>query len=513
MSYIYNLTDTWDAGATTFAGIKMAVTNTASGASSKLLDLTVSGATTGSFSVDKSGNGAFSGLLTVGAGTVTTPSLSTTADSNTGLYFPSADTLAFVTNGDFRLRVDSTGNINVGSGAVLAGLRTLDVQNADTAAGSGCLFRLITQNVAGSGTTAVNFVKYKNGTFAISNSETDAAANISFSIGGPERMRIGSSGNVGVGTTNLTAKLTVQGVTASQGFAMIGDPSTFTPAGAGAIPNYGVGDLGNTAVALAGFGGLRFYTQQSERLRIASDGTIGVNATNLANVQLTLGGTAPTSGATSFGIYVYQTVPAATTSTAAAFFTNLSTAAASFTCASFSHFNAAQGTIGAGSTVTNQYGFIANSNLIGATNNFGFYANIPSGAGRYNFYAAGGADNLFSGNVLVFGAGGLGYTTGSGGAVTQTTSRSTGVTLDKTNGAITLVSAAGSTTATTFTVTNSTVAATDVIHICQKSGTDKYIVLVTNVAAGSFQITFYTTGGTTTEQPVFNFAILKSVAA
>lgn len=66
MSYIYNLTDTWNAGGTTFAGIKMAVTNTASGASSKLLDLSVSGATTGSFTVDKSGNASLSGALTLG---------------------------------------------------------------------------------------------------------------------------------------------------------------------------------------------------------------------------------------------------------------------------------------------------------------------------------------------------------------------------------------------------------------------------------------------------------------
>ena len=45
-------------------------------------------------------------------------------------------------------------------------------------------------------------------------------------------------------------------------------------------------------------------------------------------------------------------------------------------------------------------------------------------------------------SVLITGAGSLGYTTGSGGAVTQATSRTTGVTLNKTNGAITLVSAA-----------------------------------------------------------------------
>ena len=108
---------------------------------------------------------------------------------------------------------------------------------------------------------------------------------------------------------------------------------------------------------------------------------------------------------------------------------------------------------------------------------------------------------------------GFGYATGSGGAVTQTTSRTTGVTLNKTNGAITLVSAAGLATYQSFTVTNSTVAATDTIIVNQKSGTDKYIILVTTVAAGSFQITYATTGGLTTEQPVFNFAVVKAVTA
>jgi hypothetical protein len=122
-------------------------------------------------------------------------------------------------------------------------------------------------------------------------------------------------------------------------------------------------------------------------------------------------------------------------------------------------------------------------------------------------------DGLFSGSVLLTGAAGLGYGTGSGGAVTQATSRTTGVTLNKTNGAITLVSAAGTTTWQSFTVTNSTVAATDTVIVNQKSGTDLYMIHVTNVAAGSFQITFATTGGTTTEQPVFNFSIIKAVTS
>jgi hypothetical protein len=118
-----------------------------------------------------------------------------------------------------------------------------------------------------------------------------------------------------------------------------------------------------------------------------------------------------------------------------------------------------------------------------------------------------------TGVIASTGTAGVGYATGAGGAITQLVSRTTGVTLNKTSGEITLFSAAGSGTAATFTVTNSTVAATDVIILNQKSGTDLYDLMVTAVAAGSFNITFRTTGGTTTEQPVFNFAVIKGVAA
>jgi hypothetical protein len=118
-----------------------------------------------------------------------------------------------------------------------------------------------------------------------------------------------------------------------------------------------------------------------------------------------------------------------------------------------------------------------------------------------------------TGSVVSTGTAGVGYATGAGGAVTQGTSRTTGVTLDKTTGAITLFSAAGSATAASFTVTNSTVAATDVIILNQQTGADLYDLAVTAVAAGSFRITFRTTGGTTTEQPTFNFAVIKGVAA
>ena len=120
-----------------------------------------------------------------------------------------------------------------------------------------------------------------------------------------------------------------------------------------------------------------------------------------------------------------------------------------------------------------------------------------------------------SGNVLVMSAAGLGYGAGAGagGTVTQATSRTTGVTLSKPTGAITLFTAAGSATPATFTVTNTLVAATDTINVSVKSGTNVYIATVSAVAAGSFNITFWTTGGTASDNPVFNFALIKGATA
>lgn len=136
------------------------------------------------------------------------------------------------------------------------------------------------------------------------------------------------------------------------------------------------------------------------------------------------------------------------------------------------------------------------------------------GSGTITFGSVSTGNILFSQGALVQGGtGGIGYGTGVGGTVTQGTSRTTGVTLNKLTGAITLVSAAGSATAFTFTVTNSTVVATDTVVASVKSSTDTYSVVVTAVAAGSFKLTVTDLTGTTTEQPVINFAVLKGVAS
>ena len=130
-----------------------------------------------------------------------------------------------------------------------------------------------------------------------------------------------------------------------------------------------------------------------------------------------------------------------------------------------------------------------------------------------NIGAATGTSLTATGAIVSTGTAGVGYATGAGGTVVQGTSRTTGVTLNKRCGTITMFSAAGSATAATFTVTNSTVGANDVIIVNQASGTNLYDLLVTAVIAGSFNITFLTTGGTATDAPVINFAVIDGVAA
>jgi hypothetical protein len=111
----------------------------------------------------------------------------------------------------------------------------------------------------------------------------------------------------------------------------------------------------------------------------------------------------------------------------------------------------------------------------------------------------------------------FGYATGAGGTVTQITSKATGVTLNKICGQITTHNAAlGAGAEVSFTVTNSVVAATDVVVICIGSGAsaDAYNVQVDAVGAGSFRVAIGNmTGGSLSEALVLNFVVIKAVAA
>ena len=108
----------------------------------------------------------------------------------------------------------------------------------------------------------------------------------------------------------------------------------------------------------------------------------------------------------------------------------------------------------------------------------------------------------------------IGYV--SGGAVTQATDKSTGVTLNQPCGQITTTDASLAGGAeVSFTVTNDKVAATDVVAISLQSGasTGTYIVSISAVAAGSFDVTLSNVGTTAGEALVLNYAVIKAAAS
>lgn len=162
----------------------------------------------------------------------------------------------------------------------------------------------------------------------------------------------------------------------------------------GATNNFGFRSDINEAA-----GRWNFYTGGTAANYFA--GSTGIGAPPNATDKLNIGGTLPSSSTNSFAVINRGVVPSATTGTVLGYSTSLATEAASFTVASLSHFRATQGTIGAGSAITNQFGFSVQSGLTGATNNYGFYSNLAAAADRWNFYAAGTARNYFEGGVEV----------------------------------------------------------------------------------------------------------------
>ena len=109
-----------------------------------------------------------------------------------------------------------------------------------------------------------------------------------------------------------------------------------------------------------------------------------------------------------------------------------------------------------------------------------------------------------------------GYVTGEGGTVTQATSKSTGVSLDRKCGTITLNNAALAADAiVSFTLTNPKIGATDVVVLNHASGgtAGKY-VLNAQAAAGSASINVTNIStGSLSEAIVIRFAVIKAVTS
>jgi hypothetical protein len=172
-------------------------------------------------------------------------------------------------------------------------------------------------------------------------------------------------------------------------------------------------------------------------------GSLGIGINSLTGYNLRVNKTI-TGSTFGFNVSVGGAAQSDVTNNASYIHAISSTQAATFTLPQIRLFSAEQGTFGAGSTVTDQIGFFAQSSLIGATNNFGFYGLIAAGTGRWNLYMGGTALNYLNGNLLI------GSTTDSGEKLQVTgTAKITGATsiggaVSVTGGNLTVIKNSGS---------------------------------------------------------------------
>jgi hypothetical protein len=203
-----------------------------------------------------------------GSGTESAPSISFDDDRDTGFYNAAANEVRITTSGNDRLTVDSTGNVGIGITSPTARLYIANDQG-------GAIGRiLIDANVTSGYDTRIDATD--------DGLEFSAQSNIRgilFNTGGTptERLRITGNGNVGIGTTDPGAKLEIKESTYSTKFS--GDVIDFTKNNVNFLKATG-----------GSFGALGFSTGgDNERLRITSDGKVGIGTSNPGYVLETVG--------------------------------------------------------------------------------------------------------------------------------------------------------------------------------------------------------------------------------
>lgn len=416
-------------------------------------------------------SGATDAGVQVGNGTASTY-LTQSADGNFYLYNYGAYGLILGTSGVEKMRLDASGNLGIGTTPAYK----LDVDHG----GSPVRFR--------NGTTGYGSIALGGSATATNNYQlaSDGSGNFIIYRGNPgagtERLRVDTNGNLGVGTTA---------------------PTNYTGSGYGSIAVNGTtgGILefqgaGTQAARITGWSNsLAIHTNNVERLRIDSNGNLALGASSTTARLLIQGSGAQETavvqhGGTNHSIINLNQSDALGTNPS--FRPILSLRKGGTTSFNLSVDGSTQG-------LTYFEAYSATAALVFVTNSVE-RARIDS-----------------SGNVLITGNGGLGYGTGSGGAVTQITSKATGVTLNKPNGTITLNAAAlAANTTVSFTLTSSSIAATDVVHVQRVSGgtAGAYNVWCDSVAAGSCVICVRNiSAGSLSEAVVLQFVIHKSVAA
>jgi hypothetical protein len=194
------------------------------------------------------------GSFNAALGSAAAPSHSFVGDTNTGMFSPAADTIAFAEGGAEVMRIDSAGNVLVNT---TSGTGQLTVNS-----GSGAASILLTNT-----NTNNPYLQFANNSFIQGISDgslrlrTTTAFPLIFDTNSTERMRIEGTGAV------VLPKLTL---------------STDTPFLTGANINSGANPL---AIGSTGATVTAFFTNNTERMRIASGGNVGIGTTN-PSVQL-----------------------------------------------------------------------------------------------------------------------------------------------------------------------------------------------------------------------------------
>ena len=222
-------------------------------------------------------------------GTAAAPSITNDGDTNTGIFFPAADTIAFSEGGVESARIDASGNMGLGvtPAAWVSTFKALQVGTSAAmwSTASGVAGTYISNNNFFNGTNRIYLgtgaaVEYAqvSGSHQWSTAASGTAGNtISFT----QAMTLDASGNLGVGVTDpatyggvLVARPTSGANLAVRTLVGIGGSDT----------GVGLDSLGNGAanVVHLGFRGatLQFRTSSAEAARIDSSGNLLVGTTD-----------------------------------------------------------------------------------------------------------------------------------------------------------------------------------------------------------------------------------------